>query len=124
MNILIAEDSPTMRRVVIGIVEKTFPNCVIFEVSDGREALDTLKLEEIDLVLSDWLMPELTGLELIKLMKRNDRLKNIPFVMVSTKGMKYDIIEAIKAGVIDYCVKPIKPPVLQNKIRNAIHKSL
>ncbi|MDC1067553.1 response regulator [Candidatus Kapabacteria bacterium] len=122
MNVLIAEDSPTMRRVVTGIVSQAFPDTEMFEAGDGKVAWDLLKIEEIDLVLSDWLMPEMNGLELIKSIRSNERLKNLPFVMVSTKGMKQDIIEAIRAGVSDYCVKPIQPLILENKIKNALAK--
>lgn len=123
MNALVVEDSPTMRRVVIGVIIKALPQAKVIEASDGKEAWDILKLEEVDIVLSDWIMPLMSGIELIRSIRADLRLKKLPFIMVTTKGMKEDIIQAIRSGVTDYCVKPIKPAVLENKIKNALEKT-
>ncbi len=117
MVYLVVDDSPTMRRIVINAL-KTFGVTEVIEAEDGMDALDKLKLGNIDFVITDWNMPNMTGLELTKAIRSSDNLKHLPILMVTTRGLKEDIIEALKARVNNYIVKPFTPQVLKEKIEN------
>ena len=122
MKCLIVDDSPAMRRVVANSV-KRFADFEISEVANGLQALDFLKINKVDLILLDWLMPELDGLNFIKVIRSKEVWKNIPVLMITTKSSKEDIIEAIKAGVNGYVVKPVVPIVLEEKINAVLSKN-
>lgn len=122
MRVLVVEDSSAMRRVIKNSIIK-FLNVDFIEASNGGEAMDILKIEDdIELIITDWLMPSVDGIDLTKYVKSDDRLKDIPVLMVTTNSTRYDIIEAIKAGVSDYIVKPINPNLLESKIKSIIAK--
>lgn len=122
MKILVVEDSSAMRRVIKNTIVK-FLKTDFIEASNGGEAMDILKIEDdIDLVITDWLMPAVDGIQLTQFIKADDRLKDIPVLMITTNSTRYDIIEAIKAGVSDYIVKPINPNLLETKVKNIITK--
>jgi len=97
IKILIVDDFTTMRRIVKGNLRQLgFSN--ILEAGDGRLALEELKKNKVDLIISDWNMPNMTGLELLKAVRGDEGLKHIPFVMVTAEGQKASIVEA-KTGV-------------------------
>ena len=115
IKILIVDDFSTMRRIVKNILRQlNFVN--ITEAEDGSTALEALQREKIDLVISDWNMPKMTGLELLKAVRADDALKHIPFLMVTAEAQQENIIEAVKAGVSNYIVKPFTAEVLSQKI--------
>ena len=122
MRFLVVDDSPTMRRIVINAL-KTFGFTDVIEAEDGQEALTKLGSNEVDFVITDWNMPNMTGLELTKAIRASDKLKHLPILMVTTRGLKQDIIEALKAKVNNYIVKPFTPPVLKEKL-NAVLKAV
>jgi two-component system, chemotaxis family, chemotaxis protein CheY len=122
MKCLIVDDSPAMRRVVANSV-KRFADFEISEATNGLEALDFLKTTKVDLILLDWLMPELDGINFMRVIRSKDRWKDIPVLMITTKSSKEDIIEAIKAGVNDYIVKPVVPIVLEEKINEILSRN-
>ncbi len=122
MRFLVVDDSPTMRRIVINAL-KTFGFTDVIEAEDGQEALSKLGSNEVDFVITDWNMPNMTGLELTKAIRASDKLKHLPILMVTTRGLKQDIIEALKAKVNNYIVKPFTPPVLKEKL-NAVLKAV
>lgn len=115
MRFLVVDDSPTMRRIVINAL-KTFGFEEVVQAEDGQDGLNKLKEEQIDFVITDWNMPNMTGLELIKAIRSDDALKHLPILMVTTRGLKQDIIEALKAKANNYVVKPFTPQVLKEKI--------
>ncbi len=115
MRFLVVDDSPTMRRIVINAL-KVFGIEDVVQAEDGQDGLNKLKSEKIDFVITDWNMPNMTGLELIKAIRTDDELKNIPILMVTTRGLKQDIVEALKAKANNYVVKPFTPQVLKEKI--------
>jgi len=117
MVYLVVDDSPTMRRIVINAL-KTFGVTEVVEAEDGMDALDKLKVGNIDFVITDWNMPNMTGLELTQAIRSSEKLKHLPILMVTTRGLKEDIIEALKARVNNYIVKPFTPQVLKEKIEN------
>jgi two-component system chemotaxis response regulator CheY len=105
MKVLIVDDFATMRRILRNVLKQIgFTN--ISEADDGKTALKKLKKDNFDLILCDWNMPEMSGLELLNIVRSDDELKNIPFVMVTAEAQKDNIVEAVKAGVNNYVVKP------------------
>jgi two-component system chemotaxis response regulator CheY len=121
MKILIVDDFSTMRRIVKNILRQlNFVN--IIEADDGSTALEALQQEKIDLVVSDWNMPKMTGLELIKVIRCDDALKHIPFLMVTAEAQQENIIEAVKSGVSNYIVKPFTAETLSQKINQIFNK--
>jgi two-component system chemotaxis response regulator CheY len=121
MKVLIVDDFATMRRIVRNVLKQIgFTNMV--EADNGKAALKVLKKEKIDLILCDWNMPEMPGIDLLKAIKSDDELKNIPFVMVTAEAQKDNIIEAVKAGVNSYIVKPFTAETVSEKL-NTIFKN-
>jgi two-component system chemotaxis response regulator CheY len=121
MKILIVDDFSTMRRIMKNVLKQlNFVN--IIEADDGSTALETLQREKIDLVVSDWNMPKMTGLELIKVIRSDDALKHIPFLMVTAEAQQENIIEAVKSGVSNYIVKPFTAETLSQKINQIFNK--
>lgn len=115
MRFLIVDDSPTMRRIVINAL-KTFGYTDFIEAGDGQEALLKLSSEPVDFVITDWNMPVMNGLDLTKTIRSTPSISHLPILMVTTRGLKQDIIEALKAKVNNYVVKPFTPQVLKEKI--------
>jgi two-component system chemotaxis response regulator CheY len=115
MKFLVVDDSPTMRRIVINAM-KTFGYDDFLEASDGIEAMEQLRTENVDFVVTDWNMPNMSGLELTQNIRMDSKFGNIPILMVTTRGLKQDIVEALKARVNNYVVKPFTPQILKEKI--------
>ncbi|NNM53866.1 MAG: response regulator [Spirochaetales bacterium] len=121
MRILIVDDSRIMRNIVKNtLLSLKYPADVFTEAADGEEAFSILEKSEISLLLLDWNMPNLNGLELVKRLRSLEKFQNLPIIMVTSEAAKYNIIEAVKAGVTDYLVKPVNEKSLQEKIRNAL----
>lgn len=121
MKILVVDDFSTMRRIVKNILRQLNFNNII-EADDGSTALDVLQREKIDMVVSDWNMPKMTGLELLKAVRSDDALKDIPFLMVTAEAQQENIIEAVKSGVSNYIVKPFTAETLGQKINQIFSK--
>jgi len=118
ITILVVDDFATMRRIVKGVLKKLgFRN--IIEAENGKTALSKLKKEDVGLVISDWNMPEMTGLELLKAVKAEEKFKDLPFIMLTAEGQKDCVIEAVKAGVTNFIVKPFTSYTLKEKL-NAV----
>ena len=122
MNILIVDDFSTMRRIIRGAL-KTIGFNNIFEAEDGKAALKILAAENIGLIMSDWLMPNMNGLELLKAVRADDQLKNIPFVMVTAEGQKKNAMDAVESGVSNYIVKPFTPETLHLKLKKVFREA-
>ena len=115
MKILIVDDFSTMRRIVKNVLRQVgYVN--IIEADDGTSAWDVLQREKIDFVISDWNMPQMSGLELLKHVRTSEELKEMPFLMVTAEGQKEHVIEAVKHRVNNYIVKPFTPETLTEKI--------
>jgi len=116
LKFLIVDDSQTMRRIVVNSLKNLGYEDFV-EASDGKDALLKLSADEaINFVITDWNMPVLSGLELIKAIRSDEKMGNTPVLMVTTRGVKDDIIEALKAKVNNYVVKPFTPAILREKI--------
>lgn len=113
---LIVDDSSTMRRIVVNTL-KSLGYSDYVEAEDGKVAFDKLTADDsINFVITDWNMPVMTGLELTKAIRANDKTKALPILMVTTRGIKEDIVQALQARVNNYVVKPFTPQILKNKI--------
>ena len=115
MNFLGVDDYKTMVRIVRNLVsELGFTN--IDDASDGPTALNMIRSKEYGLILSDWNMQPMTGLELLKAVRADDRTKRWPFVMVTAEGKAENVMAARQAGVNGYVIKPFNLPVLRQKL--------
>ncbi|MFN3407305.1 MAG: chemotaxis response regulator CheY [Caldimicrobium sp.] len=115
IKILIVDDFATMRKIIRNILTQLgFKN--ILEADDGTTALEMLSKEKVDLVISDWNMPKMSGLELLKAIRGNEATKDLPFIMVTAEAQKENILEAIKYKVSQYIVKPFTPETLKEKL--------
>ncbi len=115
MKVLVVDDFATMRRIVKNILTQLgFKNIV--EADDGATAVDLLKNEKVDLIISDWNMPKMTGLELLKHVRADAGMADVPFVMVTAEAQQDNIILAVKAKVSQYIVKPFTAETLGEKL--------
>lgn len=115
LKILAVDDSPTMRRIIINTLKRAGFDDVI-EAEDGKEALAKLQVETVNFVITDWNMPEMDGLTLVTNIRSMEKYKTLPVLMVTTRSVKDDIVDAMKAGVNSYIVKPFTPETLKAKI--------
>ncbi|MBX6367226.1 MAG: chemotaxis response regulator CheY [Rhodospirillales bacterium] len=114
-KILVVDDYSTMRKIVRNVLGQIgFSN--VDEAGDGTAALEKLKLGGYGLVISDWNMEPMSGLELLKSVRANNALKDTPFIMVTAEGKPENVVTAKEAGVNNYIVKPFSPDVLKKKI--------
>lgn len=123
MRFLVVDDSSTMRRIIINTLSKLGHHDVI-EASNGREGLERLSAEStIDLIITDWNMPEMSGIDFIRAVRTMNNLRDIPVLMVTTNAAKDDIVQAMAAGVSHYIVKPFTPDTFKEKVAAAIAKA-
>ena len=115
IKILVVDDMSTMRRIIRTILNQLgYSN--IDEAENGKQALAKLKKEKFDFVVTDWNMPEMDGLSLVKAIRSDEELKHLPVLMVTAEAKKENVMEALKAGVNNYIVKPFTPEVLKEKM--------
>ncbi len=121
IKVLVVDDFPTMRRIVKNLLKQLgFEN--IDEAENGEDALRKLKSGDYKLVVSDWNMPVMEGIDLLKNIRNDPQLKDIAFLMVTAEAEKEKVIEAIKAGVDNYIVKPFTGEVLKEKLEKIVQK--
>ncbi len=115
ITILVVDDMSTMRRVIKSILNQLgYSN--IEEAENGKDALSKLSSGHYDFILTDWNMPEMDGLELVKTIRQDSNLKDLPILMVTAEAKKENVLEALKAGVSNYIVKPFTAEILKEKI--------
>ena len=116
MKILVVDDMVTMRRIVKNILKQLgFSN--LDEAENGQEALQKLRSDTYGFVVSDWNMPVMTGIDMLRAIRADEKLKTIPVLMVTAEAQQSNLIEAVQAGVSNYIVKPFTAETLQEKIR-------
>ncbi|UCC45838.1 MAG: response regulator [Candidatus Zixiibacteriota bacterium] len=108
-----------MRRIIINTLKRAGYQDV-GEATDGKDALAKLKVEDFNFVITDWNMPEMDGLSFVTTLRSMDEYKSLPVLMVTTRSVKDDIVEAMKAGVNNYIVKPFTPETLKDKIQQVL----
>lgn len=115
MKILVVDDMVTMRRIVKNILKQLgFAN--VDEAENGQEALQKLKADTFGFVVSDWNMPVMTGIDMLRAIRGDAKLKTIPVLMVTAEAQQSNLIEAVQAGVSNYIVKPFTAETMQEKI--------
>ncbi len=115
LRILLVDDSPTMRRILANSLKHLGYDDII-EAENGREALDKLHAEQFNFIVTDWNMTEMDGLTFVKTVKEESDAAAIPILMVTTRSQQEDVVEAMRAGVNNYIVKPFTPQTLKQKI--------
>ena len=116
MRFLVVDDFSTMRRIVRNLLKELgFSN--VDEAEDGQVALHKLKNSQFDFVVTDWNMPNMTGIELLKAIRADAQLKHLPVMMVTAEAKKENIIEAATAGASSYIVKPFTAATLDEKLK-------
>jgi len=122
IKILVVDDVDSMRKVTMSILMVAeYTN--VTQATDGVEALKLLQDELFDLIICDWEMPNMDGLELLIEIKKDERLKDIPLLMLTSNTEKAKVNVAINAGASDYIIKPIQPSVLLEKISNCLSET-
>jgi two-component system, chemotaxis family, chemotaxis protein CheY len=116
IKILVVDDFATMRKVVRNLLKQVGYDDIV-EAEDGVMALKALKSQKIDVVVSDWNMPNMSGLELLKAVRADAELAKTPFLMVTAEALQDNVVAAVKAGVNNYIVKPFTAEVLSEKIK-------
>jgi two-component system chemotaxis response regulator CheY len=115
MKILAVDDFSTMRRIVRNILRQLgYSN--ILEADDGTSALEQLKHDKVDFIITDWNMPNMSGLDLLKAIRADSNLKDIPVLLVTAEALKENVVAAVQAGVNGYIVKPFTAETLKEKI--------
>jgi two-component system chemotaxis response regulator CheY len=114
MKCLVVDDSPTMRRIVVNAL-KSIGYVETLEAGDGHEALARCD-GSVGLIITDWNMPNMGGLDLVKNLRAKPETSTTPILMVTTRSVREDILTAVQAGVSNYIVKPFTPQVLKEKI--------
>jgi two-component system chemotaxis response regulator CheY len=115
MHVLVVDDFATMRRIITNVLRQLgFENIV--EAEDGTKALQILETEKVDFVITDWNMPQMSGLDLLKAIRASEDKKHIPVLMVTAEAMQENILKAAQAGVNNYIIKPFDAKTLSEKI--------
>ncbi len=115
MRVLVVDDFSTMRRIVKNILRQIGMSNVV-EADDGTTAWEILNKDKIDFVVSDWNMPHMTGIELLRKVRASEEFGDMPFLMVTAEAQQENIIEAVQAKVSNYIVKPFTAEVMKQKI--------
>lgn len=115
-KILIVDDSRIMRNTVKSLFDDVESKCIFMEATDGEDALMQLETNHVDLVLLDWNMPKLSGIDFLKQVRAIEKYSDLPIIMVTSETAKFNVIEALKNGATDYITKPIKPELFKSKL--------
>ncbi|MFI8621339.1 response regulator [Marinomonas sp. NPDC078689] len=124
IKILVVDDASFTRDLIKRTIRQQFPASVVEEAVNGRKAQKMLEKSQFDMILCDWEMPEMTGVELLKWCREqaNYKKEDIPFIMITSRGDKSNVVEAVQSGVTDYLGKPFSSEQLVNKILSASKK--
>lgn len=113
--IITVDDSSTMRRIIKNTLQKLGFESIL-EAGNGVEALEVMAKNKVDIIITDWNMPEMDGLTFVKTVRQKDQYKETPILMITTEAAKEDILTALRSGVNNYVVKPFTPDTLQEKV--------
>jgi two-component system, chemotaxis family, chemotaxis protein CheY len=122
MKVLVVDDFATMRRIIKNVL-KQIGFTHILEADDGATAIEVLKENEVDLIISDWNMPRMNGLDLLKTVRNKESTKTIPFVMVTAEAQKDNVLQAVQSGVDNYIVKPFTADAIKEKLTRVFNKN-
>ena len=120
LKLLVVDDSSTMRRIIKNTLQRLGFDDVL-EAEHGVEAWQIMeRTPDISVLITDWNMPEMNGLDLVRKVRADGRYDSMPIIMVTTEGGKAEVITALKAGVNNYIVKPFTPQVLKEKLEDVL----
>jgi two-component system chemotaxis response regulator CheY len=114
--ILVVDDSKIMRNIVKNTFSLLGIPCRYMEAANGKDAWELLRLYPIDILLLDWNMPELSGLDLLRRLRGMDMFKDLPIIMITSEASRYNVVEALKNGATDYIIKPVNERIFKEKI--------
>ena len=114
-SIITVDDSSTMRRIIKNTLQKLGFETIL-EAGNGVEALEVMSKNKVDMIVTDWNMPEMDGLTFVKAVRAKDEYKDLPILMMTTEAAKEDILTALRSGVNNYVVEPFTPETLQEKV--------
>lgn len=123
VSVLVVDDATFIRDLVKKGLRDHFPGIQIEEAVNGRKAQQMLTRQPVDLILCDWEMPEMSGLELLSWCREQETLKIVPFIMVTSRGDKENVVQAIQAGVSDFIGKPFSNEQLVTKVKKALSRA-
>ncbi|MEN9464060.1 MAG: hypothetical protein RL217_241 [Pseudomonadota bacterium] len=123
-NILVVDDAAFIRDLVKKAVRETYPGSSLHEAIDGRKAISILGSHDIHLVLCDWEMPEISGIEVLQWMRADERYKNTPFMMITSRGDRDHVVKAVQEGVSEYIGKPFTRENFVAKLSKLVWKHL
>jgi two-component system chemotaxis response regulator CheY len=121
MRVLVVDDFSTMRRIIKNILRQLGFNNIV-EADDGTTAWETINRDHIDFIISDWNMPQMTGIDFLRKVRASDQFAAMPFLMVTAEAQQENIIEAVQARVSNYIVKPFTAETLGQKIDKIFEK--
>ncbi|EFI35961.1 response regulator receiver protein [Desulfonatronospira thiodismutans ASO3-1] len=121
IRILVVDDFSTMRRIIKNILRQLGYNNIV-EADDGTTAWEILNKDKIDFIVSDWNMPKMTGIELLRKVRSSEEFSDLPFLMVTAEAQQENIIEAVQAKVSNYIVKPFTADTMSQKIEKIFEK--
>lgn len=120
MKFVVVDDSSTMRRIIVNTL-KSMGHTDVVQGEDGVEGWRAINSNpDVDVILTDWNMPNMNGMRLVQKIRADARFEKIPIVMITTEGGKKEVIGAMKAGVNNYIVKPFTPDVLRKKLESVL----
>ncbi|TVZ42080.1 response regulator receiver domain-containing protein [Alteromonadaceae bacterium 2753L.S.0a.02] len=122
LRVLVVDDASFVRDTVKRTLRQFLADVEIHEATDGRKAMSVLKHNKIDIVLSDWEMPEMTGEELLRWVRQESSNNDVPFIMISSRGDRDNVVQAIQAGVSDYLGKPFTADELRRKVSKQLQR--
>lgn len=123
LKVLIVDDSLVMRKLIVKSLKEVGFEVDPIEASDGKDALRKLDPKTVNLIISDWNMPQMDGLSFVKKVRENKDTKRIPIIMLTTEGSMAKFEEALNSGVDDYITKPFTPDKLKKKLEKVMGKS-
>lgn len=124
LTVLVVDDAAFIRDLVKKVVRETYPGCELLEAIDGRKAISTMSVKEVNLVLCDWEMPEVSGIEVLQWMRADERYKTVPFMMITSRGERDHVVKAVQAGVSEYIGKPFSRENFAGKLTKLVWKYL
>jgi two-component system chemotaxis response regulator CheY len=115
-TVLVVDDSRIMRNIVKNTFSQMKIPCQFLEAANGKDAFAVLQSQEVNLILLDWNMPELSGIDFLKKVRTMEQYKNLPIIMVTSESARYNVIEALKNGATDYIIKPVNEKIFAEKL--------
>jgi DNA-binding response OmpR family regulator len=122
LKIAVIDDATMIRDLIKKFIRQNFPDAAIFDANNGQTGMSLLMRQPVDLILCDWEMPEMDGEELLNWVRQQEKLKNVPFIMVTSRGDKEFVVKAIQSGVSDYLVKPFNNKQFLEKVYKALQR--